>query len=122
MLPEKSCFVAEDNLAFRQTYFRFLRSFGYGVVVAGTLQEAREKIPQLGQDVQIAIVDGNLSPNAYDGSDGEKIVAMIREHAPWVKIIGITGGQPIEGTDANIKKEEAFDLLAGTIQNLLAGS
>lgn len=116
MAPENaSVFVAEDDTIWQKNYARWLASGGHRVVATATsLTEAGEVIATLReQGVQVAIVDGNLGSGPWassDGRDGRRIVKLIRDLHPDVKIVGATGApEGVEGADVNVRKSAEMD-------------
>jgi CheY-like chemotaxis protein len=107
MSPEKAkVFVAEDSEDWKKIIKDELESEGHIVVAtASTLKEALEtakKLKELGVDV--AVIDGNLGENIFVlGSDGQAVLAAVRENAPKVKTVGMSSFS-VRGTDVDLGK------------------
>ena len=105
-MPERAkVFVAEDNLQYQGFIEKFLGRAGHTVVLkATTLDEAIEAIAQFETlGVQVATIDGNLSPNDDSGYDGHALVEAISRHAPHVKTVGMSG-LDIKGVTVDLGK------------------
>lgn len=96
MSPEYAkIFLAEDDkIEVVNTRWFLKEKGGHEVVLeAKSLEEALDMVPKLlEKGVNIAVVDGNLSPEKHDGEDGAKVAEAIRKQAPGVKIIAYSGG------------------------------
>jgi DNA-binding NtrC family response regulator len=112
MSPENAnVFIIEDDSDWRERERSRLERAGHIVVgEAVTLADALaavENFEKLG--VQIVTLDGNLKRNDESGQDAQRILGAIREKAPSVKTIGMSG-TPINGVDKNLGKSNAFEL------------
>lgn len=100
--------IIEDNELVRGMLSRFVVEMGLHEIVftAQTMNEALAAIESLQPgDVDVALVDGNLSPNRDDSSEGAQISELLRAKlGETVTIIGISGSGPVEGADINIPK------------------
>lgn len=70
--------------------------------------ESREEQEQLldGAIVIAFLVDGNISPGAFNGLEGATLIRKIRENTRFAQalVIGNTGGTDIPGADAQLGK------------------
>lgn len=116
---ETKVFVAEDEPEWREYYKRFLERAGHEIVlVAATLPDALRQVGCLeGKGVQVAIVDGNLSAGGWSGEDGRRVVEAIKEGAPGVKTVGMSGAGEVTGVDVNLGKSN-IRKLGETVTNL----
>ena len=98
--------VFEDNNEVRTLLGEFLTHFGHEMVVqADSIQSAREVVGELDDDViDVAIVDGNLSADKLDSSDGAEIVRLLKSKLSKVVTIGYSGSEDVVGADLNLKK------------------
>jgi CheY-like chemotaxis protein len=112
MSPEKArVFVAEDDKDWQDMIKEFLEMAGHTVVAsARTLPEAMSTVKRL-QDlkVDVAVIDGNLNEFDSDGYDGQSVLRAIREHAPRVRTVGMSGN-PVRGTDVDLGKTKLQDI------------
>lgn len=97
MSPEKArVFVAEDDPDHQDTIRERLERDGHSVVLsARTRNEALSAVNKLKElKVQVATIDGNLSPWEESGQDGKDLIAAIRKVAPDVVTIdmSLSGG------------------------------
>ena len=90
----------------------YLEGSGHHVVIqASSVKEATEQIPNLKKDdIQIAIVDGNLGTSS-DNSDGETIAKAIHKKHPGIIIIGHSKDNPIIEADINVSKKAGLAAL-----------
>jgi len=113
MCPEKAkVFIAEDDDGFREMVIERLEEGEHKVVAfAKTFKEAKELAPRLEElGVQVAILDGNLSPNETEGREGQTILRIIKEKSPRVKTVGISAGY-IQGVDIDLGKKRIEKLV-----------
>jgi len=106
MCPEKAkVFIAEDHNFYLERAIENLKAGGHEVIVtAKTYAEAKEMAPRLENlGIDVAILDGNFSPDESEGWEGQAILRIIREKCPNVKIIGFSG-VPMKGVDFDLKK------------------
>lgn len=106
MSPEKArVFVAEDDSTWQDMIKEFLEMAGHSVVArATTLPEALNTVKRLDKlNVDVAIIDGNLDESESRGYDGQAVLRAIREHAPRVRTIGMSGNS-VPGTDVDLGK------------------
>ncbi len=112
MSPEKArVFVVEDEKRWKDLIKDVLTDAGHSVVLtAQTREQALAAVPQLrGLGVQVAIIDGNLSPYNDDGADGKALLAAMRAQAPEVKTVGMSR-LAVRGVDVNVGKMNASKL------------
>lgn len=111
-MPEKArVFAAEDNADFLDNIDFVLDMAGHSLVLqATTLEEALAVIRTLPEHgIQVASVDGNLTKNVKTGSDGRQMVEAIRNFAPGVKIVGMSG-ESMENVDIDLGKDKIGEL------------
>lgn len=111
MVEKARVFAAEDDPDFLDTIKIVTENKGHSVpLTATTLEDALKAIQGLFQEgIQIAVLDGNLQKGVKTGSDGCQMIAAIREAAPDVKIIGMSG-QSMEGVDIDLGKDRISEL------------
>lgn len=112
MSPEKAkVFVVEDDKFWQMAIKGVLEDAGHSVVAsATTLDEALVMVEQLKEmGVDVAVLDGNLDPDEYQGFDGQTVLRAIQEKAPEVKTIGMSGNS-VKGTDIDLGKGNAVEL------------
>ncbi len=102
-MPEKArVFVNEDRPDWQRTIGSELEKAGHIVVGKATsFDQAYDAVETYGRlKVQAATVDGSLT----EKNDGDRLAARIRERAPGVKIVSLSGGSPVEGADVDVGK------------------
>jgi len=109
MPPEAKVAIIEDMQDWQEEFALLLPEAGH--IVSGTatsMLEASRLIPQMGElGIQVVILDGNLSPNAYDGSEGRKLASRIVQIYPDIKIIGFTRDERgVEGAHIDMNKAD----------------
>ncbi len=104
-------FVVEDEQAWQDAIRELLEAGGHSVVAtARSLREALEVVDRLKSlGVGVATIDGNLTRMRRDGNDGRTVLKAIREKAPDVKTIGMSGSSVL-GTDFDLGKMKATEL------------
>ena len=121
MSPERArVFVIEDGEDYRSTVEEYLEAKGHTVVlVAETMKEAVEKIESLdSKDVDVVVLDGNLSPGKYKGEEGAFLAELIKDKHPDIKIIGASLRDDIPGVDVNSTKIRGLVELEKTVTDL----
>lgn len=111
-MPEKArVFVAEDDSTWQRLIKQLLNDAGHKVILkAPTLAQALKSIDQFQKlGIQVAVIDGNLSEDDSSGYDGRLLAKKIKELAPQVKTIGMSG-LTVDGVDINIGKINASKL------------
>ena len=112
MSPEKArIFIAEDDSDWQNMIKECLEEAGHSVVAtAQSLPEALNTVKRLNNlHVDVAVIDGNLNELDSDGHDGRVVLQAIREHAPSVKTIGMSGNS-VRGTDVDLGKANVVDI------------
>ena len=104
---EARVFVVEDDPEWQELIGLLLSNAGHQVVLrATTKQDALTAVQGLKMaDIQIATIDGNLSERGKGEEDGRAVLEAIREHAPYVKTIGLATFE-IPGADVNLRKKD----------------
>lgn len=122
MVEKAKVAIFEDNTDWQEKFKSQLTQYGHAVVLtAATYAEALEAITTFDElGVQIAIVDGNLSPNTDSGSEGQNLVRVIKQQTPHVKIVGMSADNNIfKGlVDANPGKYGSRIPLGELVNNL----
>ncbi len=91
--------------------------------IASDMDEALKAIPNLANKGFGAIlVDGNLTPDDASGSDGRRIVALIKQLELPVTIIGHSGSGDVEGADYQLPKIEGAPKVEALLRNILKKS
>jgi CheY-like chemotaxis protein len=114
-------FLVEDNQGCRDSLVGLLEDIGYSVVLwAENLGQALDAIQsgrlrELG--VNVAIVDGNLSPGDISCSDGFAAAGKIREAGLPIKIIALSGTDAKKASygDKFVKKGVGIEELIAAI-------
>ena len=57
--------------------------------------------------LDVAVVDGNLSPGSENGADGERVAEDIHSRLPGVVVIGISLDGTVPGADLNVPKDSS---------------
>lgn len=112
MSPEKArVFVAEDDSDWQDMLGEILKDAGHSVVARATnLHDALNTAKRLSSlKVDVAVIDGNLSEDESRGYDGQAVLNAIRQHAPRVRTIGMSGSH-VAGTDVDLGKAKATEL------------
>lgn len=100
MVDRARIFWAEDSVDYRETAVELLAQAGHTVVrTANTLDESKKAVPHLEEDgIQIAIIDGNLTPGG-SGKDGPAIISYINYLHPKIVTIGNSTLDRVDGAD-----------------------
>lgn len=109
MSPENSkVFLVENNDLAIKNYITSLERGGHTILqIASSLGDALKKIPDLDKlDINVAIVDGNLSEGDESGRDGETVAEQIKAQHPDILVIGRALENPISAADINCPKYE----------------
>ena len=78
---------------------------------AGTVGQAEQLIDSLqSAEVDLAVVDGNLSRGAVDGAEGEHIAGLIHVKLPGVVVVGCSLDGQVRGADINVRKGDSWAL------------
>ena len=89
MTPERArIFIAEDDEGWLRNARIWLEGDGGHtvVLVARNPEEATECVKRLSElSVDVAIIDGNLSPLSQDGSDGKRIIKKMVENGEGLR-------------------------------------
>lgn len=106
MPPEAIVAIFEDNPSFLEEYRWYMKDGGHSVVgVATNMSEAVGLVPRLDElGVEVVLLDGNLSPDMDDGSEGRLLARGIKSRNPDIKIVGVSMAGTVEGADFNVSK------------------
>ena len=96
---------------------RALTKNGYLVTTTGTATEAKKMVPALIQDIEVAILDGNLE----DGN-GEDVAALSRNSKLSIGIIGLSDNLTTWADVSLDKTDFERDQLLATVAKLIAAS
>lgn len=78
---------------------------------ASSVVEAQELVNGLSpNELDIAVIDGNLSRQSEGGVDGERIAALIHAKLPGVTVVGASMDGEVRGADVNVPKGDAWAL------------
>lgn len=113
-------FIAEDHEKSREIAKKHLARAQHPVLVeASNLATALslvEQLPVLG--IELAILDGNLTPGDDSGNDGKTIAEAIRKHCPGIKIL-VWSRQAYTWGDAYCPKGPDYNKLVEAVIALL---
>ncbi len=104
--------VIEDDPSMRESYKANLEVSDHTVVgEADSVAAAEALVDSLtSNDVEIAIVDGNLSRRSQSGEDGERVTSYIHEKLSEVTVIGASLDGEVRGADLNVSKGDSWAL------------
>ena len=105
--------VFEDDDFFSELLVRLLKRAGYEVVLTcASMEEARNALRHTDDgslpnavEIDVAIVDGNLTPDQYNGSDGAEVCRLLNLLLPVPYIIGNSAGRLVYGADVQANKD-----------------
>jgi CheY-like chemotaxis protein len=109
--------VIDDESRIRGIVRRNLEVCGHSVAgEAGSVDTAEALVNRIAEgdgsdQVDAAVVDGNLRRNVYDGTDGARVAKHIRDTLGSVIIVGMSLGGPVAGADVNIPKHDMWGLV-----------
>lgn len=111
--------IVEDDARIRKIFRENLEACEHMVVgeaesVAGAVAMVNGLRPE---DVDVAVVDGNLSRRSEHGSDGERVANYIHEKLRGVIVIGASLDGGVRGADINVLKQDPMALY-DTIESL----
>ena len=112
MAPEHATvYISEDDKLFREMAVEIIEAAEHKVVVvASTVREALDGIEKAKQEgVNVAVVDGNLTKEAYSGYDGELVSRELRKQIPGIKIVSFSGNKQTYG-DSHVEKGNVMEL------------
>lgn len=102
----------EDQKNVRALQKRALQNRSHQVVSeVTTLLIAREQIPTM-NEVDVAVVDGNLKQGDNSGKDGAEIVEQIKEIMPHIVTIGCSATGEVVGADYQADKRNIGEIAA----------
>lgn len=105
--------IFEDDQAVRQVIAVNLDLSGHTVThEAHNMDEASRIIESLAEDeIDVAVVDGNLTAGEVSGFEGASIARLLRNRfKERVIVIGIAGSGKVKGADINLPKESAHQV------------
>ena len=78
---------------------------------AATVAAAIDLVDSLkSEDIDLAVVDGNLTHGARGGDEGEHITALIHQKLPGVVVVGSSLDGGVRGSDIDVPKGDAWAL------------
>lgn len=99
--------IFEDDESVRGLISDIVAMDGHDIVAeAASMREALEIIAGLGRRaLDVAFVDGNLTPGITTGADGAEIARLLRETVgEEVVVVGFSGSNDIPGAAYNLRK------------------
>ncbi len=121
--PKGTVYLIEDNLDLVENMQFVFEMLEWSVVVASDWNTALELVNKFATEKpQYIFLDGNLSPNSRDGSEGEKLAMLFREEIAKIKspakIVGFSGEKQ---TYVDIPLGKGAPQLIQTITEIFAG-
>lgn len=112
--------IFEDSPLLQDNLATILALENHQVIAqASSMQSAEEIIEELlDGSLDVAIVDGNLSPGAYGCSEGVLIARLLHEKFSAVTVISYSGERDIEGADIQFGKLKGMLELLKIIRDL----
>ena len=95
--------IVDDEQSIRETLSEFLEEEGHAVVVAADVQAAMSAVGETPLDVVVTDI-------GLPGVTGVTLLKQLRQHAPQVQVIMITG-EPTVDTATEAVRQGAFDYL-----------
>jgi len=121
MCPERAnIFIIEDSSEYLSSVKNFLELNDHTVVdSASTVDEAFTKIPLFQEEnIDVVLLDGNLSKNRTNCEDGEIIAKAIHDAYPNLAVIGHATEHPLVNANVNSLKTEGPVKLSEIIKNI----
>ena len=120
---EKKLAFFEDHDRLRESCIKYVFSpNGITCLVATNMEEAVALIGKLTEEgVRIALVDGKLSKYSSGNSDGEKIIALIKDQAPSVITINFAADGPIGADIDDFNKDRSSKELIQILKDIFSG-
>lgn len=115
MSPEKAkVIIVDDSQDYRESLSEFLGMVGHTVVAeAGSLNQALELVNSLHQgDVDVALIDGNLSHFSQGGFDDARVAEAFREKLPGVPLFSISLDEQQWSDDPSLTKRDGSWVIA----------
>jgi two-component system nitrogen regulation response regulator NtrX len=100
--------IVEDFADWRELLSGLLQREGHKVAEVATLQEARDYIDAT-KDLDLAILDIRLVETDETNEEGMRLLAEIREHQSFTRVIMITGHGTMETQRKAFREFQAFD-------------
>lgn len=110
MAPEKAkLFIVDDDADTRDIIGDYMQMAGHKVVAeAGSVAAALTVIAKL-RDVDVALVDGNLSPHSRDGQDGAEVAAAFRQKFPGKPVFSISADRQLWSDDPDLSARDGVE-------------
>ncbi|HEY5235851.1 MAG TPA: response regulator [Rhabdochlamydiaceae bacterium] len=104
--------IIDDQVEVREDCRANLESRDHIIVgEAASVRQAEDLIEGLTEsDVDLAVVDGNLSRDTEGGVDGARITSLIHSKLPGVVVVGNSFSGSVRGADLNISKNDSWAL------------
>lgn len=100
--------IIEDDTAARLVLRRSLELFGHTVADEHIATSMPEALGMLGRlvtgELDIAVVDGNLTSGVLTGTDGAQVVSLFQEEFPDIITIGHSANGEVQGADLQVPK------------------
>lgn len=122
MCPERAriCVIDNEPLYIQALTIVFETSDDHQVVAsAQTIEDAVllvDKFKEL--DINVVILDTKLKSGDDEGVKSKKILKKIREVAPNVKVISMSSGTPLKGSDVQMYKHYSREEIIDVVTNL----
>ena len=111
MAEQQRVLIVDDEPTIRASLTLLLCDKGHDVVAeAASPDEAANVLgcfESINDEVDVVLVDGDLTPESIDGSDGMRVIDMLRAKGFGGAIVGISGGVEFSGIFANPGKDSA---------------
>ncbi len=120
MPPENAnVFLVDDSEDIRDTLRYHLTKAGHRVVAeASTLEDALDAITLLEErDVDVALVDGNLTPSSSGGLDGGTVANKFRNKFPGKSLFSISGDEQPWSDDPYMTSDVGYRKIAERVTN-----
>jgi DNA-binding NarL/FixJ family response regulator len=125
-MQEARIVIFEDQENVRQLIKRNFEAENTGngydfsvVAEAATMESSRQLIETLDEnEVDVAIVDGNLTLGETESDEGKEIINLLRSRLPTLAIIGYSGGAKEYGADFQLLKTDGYKPIVDCIKDL----
>lgn len=118
MPPEAKIFLSEDDPNLRKVTKRGLEFEGHRVVVEAhdlkTALDGVETARELG--VNVAVLDGNLTPRDVSCRDGRMVASALRAAIPGIRIVAFSGSISADYGDVLVDKNDWEDCMDKLIE------
>ncbi len=117
---EAKVFLAEDDDSYAGALTKILELDGHQIILrVSSLQAALEAILGMNEDeVDVALVDGNLSEDSLGGDDGQRIAEEFRSKFPDKPLLAISGDEQSWSDDPTITKRSGAGVISDKVSEL----